>query len=395
MDMLARKGSSGLLYTVGKGIAPESDIAVISILGYSADSYTGRGPLEAHATGLEVGRGDLAYRVNFATVGEGMQIIDRRVGRSLSTEEAKHLEEEINSRVELEGGRAGFSFKSTVGHRGVLVFYPSSGELSPYVTNTDPAYAREGLFGVALPEFEDLVQDCVPLEGYEEQEEAQLSASMTNEFTLKSHSVLDGSGINKERKRRGTLPANVILSRDAGAGLPEFRTIEELYGVRFGCFVEMPVERGIAMLTGMEIIEVGELFGNREEDYPLLARKVLETMNNYEGLYVHIKGPDVPAHDGDFQEKVQVIEDIDSFFFGKLMPEVNLGDTLFVVTADHSTSCLQKAHTSHPVPLLLTGAGITSDGTEYFGESAASVGSLGELMGNELMPLLMDKARSA
>ncbi len=392
MDELAREGASGLLHTVGRGIAPESDIAVISILGYSPDSYTGRGPLEAHAAGLKVGKGDLAFRVNFATVGEGRKIIDRRVGRSLSTSEARQLEEDINSKVDLGGGRAEFVFKSTVGHRGVLVFYPTEGDLSPYVTNTDPAYAREGLFGVALPQFEDLVKECVPLEGYDEDDRVLLSAALTNEFTRDSHSVLDVSSVNDERRARGELAANVILSRDAGAGLPEFRTIEEMYGARFGCFVEMPVERGIALCTGMDIIEVDELAGERQRDYTLLARKVLDTVKNYDGLYVHIKGPDVPAHDGDYQEKVRVIEDIDTFFFGNLLPDVNSDETLIVITADHSTSCLQKAHTSHPVPLILTGAGISSDGTEFFGESASSRGSLGELMGNELMPLLMKKA---
>lgn len=393
MDELARGGCSGLLYTVGKGIAPESDIAVISILGYSPETYTGRGPLEAHAAGLEVGSGDLAYRVNFATVGEGMRIVDRRVGRTLKTEEAFLLENEINNKVILDGDRALFSFKSTVGHRGVLVFYPKAGELSPWVTNTDPAYGRDGLIGVALKVFEEFVKECKPLEGHEEDESTLVSASVTNEFIEKSHRVLAKSEINDERVRRGELAANIILTRDAGTGLPQFKTIADLYDARLGCFVEMPVERGIALLTGMDIIEVGELTGQRGRDYSLLAEKVLETMGNFDGLYVHIKGPDIPAHDGDFHEKVRVIEDIDDFFFGKLIPDVNLSETLVVITADHATSSLQKSHTSHPVPLVLSGSGIDPDGTECFGETASSHGSLGELMGNELMPLLMEKVR--
>lgn len=392
MDGLAKKGQSGLLYTVGKDIAPESDIAVISILGYSADSYTGRGPLEAHAVGLRVGKGDLAYRVNFATVGDRMRIVDRRAGRSLSREDAKGLEEEVNRKVRLEGGRARFSFKSTVGHRGVLVFYPAHGSLSPWVTNTDPAYKREGLFGVALPVFENFVQECAPLEGHEHDEAARLSASLTNEFIKKSHEVLAECAVNRQREARGEPAANVILTRDGGAGLPDFKTIRDLYGTRFGCFVEMPVERGIALLTGMDIIEVGELSGKREKDYPMLARKVLDTIESYDGLYVHLKGPDVPAHDGDYQEKVRVIEDIDAFFFGKLLPGLDLDRTLVVITADHSTSCLQKAHTAHPVPLVLVGDGITADGTLVFAESTAAKGSLGHLIGRELMPLLMKRA---
>lgn len=79
LDSLAAKGICGIVYPVGKGISPESDIAVISILGYDPHKYyTGRGPLEAHAVEVEVRDGDLAYRANFATVNEKMEIMDRR-----------------------------------------------------------------------------------------------------------------------------------------------------------------------------------------------------------------------------------------------------------------------------------------------------------------------------
>ncbi|UCD57899.1 MAG: phosphoglycerate mutase, partial [Candidatus Hydrogenedentota bacterium] len=89
MDNLARSGQNGAMHTVAPGIAPESDIAVISILGYDAHKYyTGRGPLESHAVGLRVDTGDLAYRVNFATLDKDRKITDRRVGRNLSTSEA-------------------------------------------------------------------------------------------------------------------------------------------------------------------------------------------------------------------------------------------------------------------------------------------------------------------
>src|SRR3972149_6881319 len=111
MDMLAREGQTGLMYTVGKNIAPESDIAVISILGYDAMKYyTGRGPLEALAVGLKIKDGDLAFRANLATRGTGRQIKDRRVGRHLSTEEATQLCEEINKKVKLDSIPATFTF---------------------------------------------------------------------------------------------------------------------------------------------------------------------------------------------------------------------------------------------------------------------------------------------
>ncbi len=103
MDSLAKKSKSGVVYTVGKNIAPESDVAVISILGYDAHKYyTGRGPLESYAEGLDIKNGDLAYRVNFATLGEGKNIKDRRVGRNLSSEEAALLAKDINEKVKLD-----------------------------------------------------------------------------------------------------------------------------------------------------------------------------------------------------------------------------------------------------------------------------------------------------
>jgi 2,3-bisphosphoglycerate-independent phosphoglycerate mutase len=120
LDNLAKTGETGLMYTVGKDIAPESDIAVISILGYDAEKYyTGRGPLESYAEGIEIKDGDLAYRVNFATGGQGKEIVDRRVGRNLTTEEAGELCREINDKVKLTN--ATLEFKNTIGHRGVLV----------------------------------------------------------------------------------------------------------------------------------------------------------------------------------------------------------------------------------------------------------------------------------
>ncbi|MBM4081211.1 MAG: phosphoglycerate mutase, partial [Planctomycetes bacterium] len=144
MDVLAKRGRLGLVHTVGEGIAPESDIGVISILGYDAMKYyTGRGPLETFAAGLTVNDGDLAYRVNFATLGPNGEIVDRRVGRNLTQAEADELCKEVNAKVKLEGAPATFEFKNTIGHRGVLVIRSLKGKLSSEVGNTDPAYGKE------------------------------------------------------------------------------------------------------------------------------------------------------------------------------------------------------------------------------------------------------------
>ena len=173
MDRLAQKGKMGLVYTVAKGIAPESDIAVISLLGYDAHKYyTGRGPLESFAEGLVVQDGNLALRVNFATVEDDARTIkDRRAGRNLTADEAGALSKEINSKVTLSG--ATFEFKNTIGHRGVLVIRGMRSKLSGWITNTDPAYAREGVFGVAKEKFENFVVESLPMPGHENSQEAK------------------------------------------------------------------------------------------------------------------------------------------------------------------------------------------------------------------------------
>ncbi|MEW6009481.1 MAG: alkaline phosphatase family protein [Candidatus Omnitrophota bacterium] len=394
MDKLAQTGVTGVMHTVGEGIAPESDIAVISLLGYDAHKYyTGRGPLESFAEGLKVNDGDLAFRVNFATVlDDGVTIKDRRVGRNLSSEEAAALAREINSQVTLSD--ATFEFKSTIGHRGCLVIRSARGRLSADISNTDPAYEKQGAFGIAKEKFEMRVLNCEALKEATDLPSAQEAARLTNEFTKKSHLVLKEAAVNKKRIQEGKVPANVILSRDAGDKLPKFPPISEQYKIRFASFVEMPVERGIALLTGMNIVDVPSKSGHLDVDYGVWLKVALENIKDFDGLYIHIKGPDEPAHDGDFKKKKEIVEAIDKFFFAPLLKKKDiLAQSLICVTADHSTVCKIKAHSDDPVPLLISGPGIKPDGSLSFSEKSASEGSLGTLIGKDLMGLLVKLAK--
>ncbi|MGE5197912.1 MAG: 2,3-bisphosphoglycerate-independent phosphoglycerate mutase, partial [Deltaproteobacteria bacterium] len=328
LDRLAQQGATGLVYPADKGVAPESDIAVINLLGYNAkEYYTGRGSLECFAEGLSVHDGDLALRVNFATAAEdGRTIKDRRVGRDLSAEETLALAKEINSNITLSS--ATFEFKSTMGHRGVLVIRGMRSRLSGWITNTDPAYERRGAFSVAREKFEPLVAQSAPMPGYEDSPEAKEAASLLNEFTLKSAGVLSGLLLNKKRASEGKLPANIIVGRDASDHLPKFPPIADIYNVKFGSFVQMPVERGIALLSGMEVIEVPSSTGHLDVDYTVWAKIALDSIQKYGGIYVHIKGPDEPGHDGDFKTKKEVIGTIDKFFFGSLLDALDTGNTV-------------------------------------------------------------------
>lgn len=381
MNAIAKKGRSGVVYTVGKGIAPESDVAVISMLGYDPHkSYTGRGPIEVFGSGMRMENGDLAVRCNFATFGEGFEILDRRCGRSLTTGEARVLAEAVNREVRLESHPAEFEFRSTVGHRGVLLIKSKGGSLSGNISNTDPAYLKRGGLGIALEKFENRVQQAVPLDNTEE---ARRAADLLNEFTAKSYEVLDRDPLNREREANGKPPANGILSRDAGSSLPGFTPVRELYGMEFAAMVEMPVERGIALLSGMEAVALPDPTGEIASDYARRAELANRLLESYGGVYIHIKGPDEPAHDGDCAAKRRSIELIDEHFFGNL--KLDLGRTVIVVTADHSTPCSLRAHSDDPVPLIVAGGGISPDGTAEFGERAARKGSLGEIQGSELL----------
>jgi 2,3-bisphosphoglycerate-independent phosphoglycerate mutase len=381
LDSLARRGRTGTVITVGEGIAPESDIAVFAILGYDPrEEHPGRGVVEAVGVGMDFRDGDLAYRVNFATA-DWPRIVDRRVGRDLTSDEAAALANEVNRTLRLPN--ATFELRATVEHRGVLVIRSNEGTLSANVTNTDPAYRKEGHLGVALETFEPEVARCEPLD---DSEAARRSASLTNAFVEDSAKILDASEVNAARRRSRKLPGNLILTRDGGDARPNLTPIRERFGPAWGCFVEMPVERGIAVLLGMAPVDAPRLL--TEADYSMWARLAADAMDGYDALYIHIKGPDVPAHDGRAEVKRDVIELIDRAFFGEVLPMIDPARTLVAVTADHSTSCVRKAHTPDPVPLVVAGPGVTSDGSESYGERACARGSLGSLRGVEIVPRL-------
>jgi 2,3-bisphosphoglycerate-independent phosphoglycerate mutase len=390
LGALALEGRTGLVQTVGKGIAPESDVAVMAILGYDPFTYhTGRGVFEAVGAGISFRDGDLALRGNFATGGEGLTIIDRRAGRDVTAEEARTLAEAVTRGVRFRTAPAELDVRASVGHRTGIVIRRRGGALSARITNTDPAYARVEGLGVAREQVGNRVERSEPLDA---SDEARVAAGLVNEFTEQSHAILEAHPTNARRKSLGKLPANLILVRDAGDHLPALPSIEERFGLRFGSFVEMPVERGIAQLTGMAMIPVAASGENKREVYTAWARTAAVEIRRFGGLYIHLKGPDEPGHDRDCEAKRQVIELIDEAFFGTLLAEVSLEEVLIAVTADHATPCTLGRHSDDPVPLLLAGAGVASDGTRVFNEAACARGALGTLRGVDLMPLFVRTA---
>ena len=369
LDRIAARSRLGTVITVGKGIAPESDIAVFNMLGYSfGDGYPGRGVIEALGSGLELRDGDLALRANLASA-KGGRIVDRRAGRDLTQEEAELLAKDLNT-ISLDGAR--YQFKSTISYRGVLVIRGDK-PLSAAISNTDPAYARVGGFGAAKETSGvDRVMESVP----ESKEEGAIrAAKLVNEFTRKAQKVLDASEANRERVRQGKLPANLVLLRDAGDHLPEPTTFERKYGMKGTALVEMPAEVGIAKLLGMKMVPVTDM-----KDVSEKARLFTAELRDDVAVYVHIKGPDEFGHDGDARGKKENIEAIDREFFSTALGR--LDDATLAVSCDHATPCTLKRHSADPVPLLVSGG--VGDGRR-FTERDAALGSLGQVRGSEVL----------
>jgi 2,3-bisphosphoglycerate-independent phosphoglycerate mutase len=389
MDFLARNGQTGLMYTVKKGVAPESDAAVISLLGYDPFKYsTGRGVIEAVGAGLDMNDGDLALRCNFATLGKDKQIIDRRVGRTLSTEEAAELTEAANDGIKLESCPANFEFKNTLGHRAVLVFRNKECPLSSNITNSDPAYTVIDGIGVATPDAEMVIRKSEPTDSTKA---ARISAGLVNEFIEKTHELWENHEVNRKRAAEGKLKANVLLTRDAGHLLPRFFNISEKYKVDFAALADMHAERGIAKLAGMHASLLPPPSGDLEKDCTLRVKKLLEILPQHDCFYIHLKGPDEPGHDGNCHRKTAVISAIDKYFFGQLLSELTLKDCVICVTSDHATPCILKVHSDTPVPLLISGGRIKDDDIAKFCERECAKGSLGILdHGYELVPKLME-----
>ena len=388
MNALAQNGKTGLMYTVGKGIAPESDAAVISLLGYDPFKYsTGRGVIEAVGANMDIKDGDLALRCNFATLGEGKKLLDRRAGRSLTTAEATALADLANQQIKLESYPATFELKATLGHRAVLVIKSKDKPLSGKIYNSDPAYAIVNGLGVAQEKVDMSLKTVDPLENTEA---AKNSANLVNEFIVKTHDLWEGHPINIKRATESKLKANILLTRDAASLLPNFFNVNQHYNINFAALADMHTELGIAKLAGMNATLLPPPSGNLQHDYDIRVKTLIDMLPKHDCFYIHLKGPDEPGHDGNYELKTQIISAVDKYFFGPLLKQISLKDTLICVTTDHATPCDLKVHSDTPVPLLISGNSL-GNGEEKFCERTCTKGSIGLLAhAYTLMPKLIE-----
>ena len=379
MDMLAKNGIMGQVISVGKGIAPESDIAVFNMLGYKFQhsDYAGRGVVEAIGIGIDFKDGDLALRGNFATLDNEGKIIDRRAGRKIEREDVEEISKEIEKEIKFLNPNASVVVAPTVGHR-VTVRLRDSKPLSSEISNTDPAYGRIDGMGIAKAVSDFMkIEKCIPLE---QTENAISAANLVNEFTEQSLEIMKKSDVNKRRSQKNKKLLNSILLRDAGNKYPNVKPINDLHSMNFSCIVDMPVEVGISNILKMRTYNAGGL-----TDYEEKASVAAQAMETENAIYVHLKGPDEFGHDGDAIGKMKNIEEIDKRFFGTLLDHIDVSKVAVMISADHSTPSIHKGHSADPVPVLISGDMITNDDTQRFTEAEAKKGAIGLIEGAQVV----------
>ncbi len=389
LDKIAKNGVIGEVISVGKGIAPESDIAVFNMLGYKFhhSDYAGRGVIEAIGVGIDFKDGDLALRGNFSTLNEEGAIIDRRAGRQIEKEDANGIAKEIENKIKFSHPNSSVVVAPTIGHRVTVRIRTDGMKLSSEITNTDPAYARVAGMGVAKAVGDFMrIEKCLPLD---KAENSKITSDLVNEFTEQSLKIMKESEINQKRRNHNKKELSCILLRDAGNKYPNVIPINEKYSMKFSCIVDMPVELGISDVLKMQAFEAGGL-----TDYEEKARVAAKAMETQNAIYVHLKGPDEFGHDGDAIGKMKNIEEIDNRFFKTLLENIDSDKVAIVISADHSTPCINKGHSDDPVPVLVSSNFIKNDGTTRMTEEQAKKGSIGLLQGADVVNTALDLIKS-
>lgn len=375
LDFLATRGEMGYMYSVKPNFVPESDEAIVCIFGNDLISST-RGQLEAKGAGLKLTRGDLALRINFATIDsiKGGNIIDRRAGRNLTSDEAEILSRALNE-IKLP---CEFEFVPTVQHRGVLVL---RGGFSDEFSGNDLTYVKGKAENVSS------IGNCKP---FNDEDNVRYTINILNEFIEKAHEVLMNHPVNKERKEKGFLPANYLFVRGAGIEIPKLKQYRKWTSI-----TNMPLEMGFSHLSGMNVfaLEYPKLkgFDAYENMYDALGKickfsikAIKKNLKSTDYVYIHIKETDLPGHDNKPFEKKQMIEYIDKTLFKYLRKIAPPNGIKIVVTADHSTPCKLKSHSADPVPVLFYNNGEVPK-ESHFSEKEARKGSLGRIMGKDLL----------
>lgn len=357
LDKLSQRSATGLHIPVDLGITPGSGPGHLGLFGYEPLKLEiGRGILEALGVGLDVRETDVAIRGNFATVryeGERPIVIDRRAGR-IPTEENKRIITKIAEKIK-KIDEAEVILCSGREHRFSLILrFPH--KVTPHaerVNDTDPQATGKS-----------------PLLPQGETPEAEKVASIAKKFIEVTADIL-----------RDEPKANYVLLRGFSVK-PDIEPFPLKFGLRSACIAVYPMYKGLARLVDMDVITFeGETFEDE-------LRALKEWWESYDFFFIHVKKTDSYGEDGNFEGKVKVIEDFDAH-----LPEVlALKPEVLAITGDHSTPCVMKSHSWHPVPVLINSPYVLGGLSQRFTERECFKGELGLFPSYKLMPLLLAHA---
>ena len=344
LDELAGKSACGLTVPVGPGITPGSGPGHLALFGYDPLKYViGRGVLEALGIGIDLGPDDIAVRCNFCTVDDHGRLTDRRAGRIRSAESGPLVEQ--LSGITVDG--ANVLVKPVQDYRFVVVF--QSEGLGQDVSDTDPQ--RLGV---------------QPLDPVGANQPSQATAEAASRFITAARDIL-GS--------RET--ANMILMRGFSS-IPTWPQFSTSYGLSPGAVAAYPMYRGLASLVGMRVIPTGD-------DFDAELDTVEENISEHDFVFVHYKPADAAGEDGDFDAKVDALEELDL----RIPRLLEFGADVVAVAGDHSTPAVMAAHSWHPVPLLINSEFTMGVGSDAFNEKSCATGHLGTRPAKELMLQLL------
>jgi 2,3-bisphosphoglycerate-independent phosphoglycerate mutase len=350
-DRYAKEGISGLLDPIYPGFTPGSGPAHLALFGYEPVEYNiGRGVLSALGVDFELTSRDVPARLNFCTIDKEGKVTDRRAGR-ISTEVNQKLCEKIRQKVRLSGGMEYF-IQTESEHRAVLILRGDG--LGGNLNDTDPQEIGKK-----------------PFEPQGEDESSKKTAKYVAEFLKQVKDVL-----------KDDHPANFILARGF-AKHEVFPSMEERYGLRSVAIAQYPMYRGLARLVGMTVLPV-------PKDFEEMYQQLKDSYEKYDFFFIHFKKTDSYGEDGNFENKVKVIESVDQWS-AKLR---ELNPDVLVVTGDHSTPALLKSHSWHPVPALLWSSRghARADEVTQFGERDCQRGYLARMPMKNILLIAMANA---
>ncbi len=357
LDRLAGRGRFGVIDPIAPGVLPNTHSGAGMLLGmYPGQvSRLNRGPVEAAGLGLQLQEGDVALRANFATLeraGDDWRVVDRRAGR------IRHGTAELAEAMAGIGPIDGVSvlFQPTEQHRGVLVL--SGPGLDAHVSDTDPGDHGDS----------NLLKHCRALSPG-----AERTASLINRYGQRVRETLQDHPVNQQRRQAGLLPANGLLTRGAGHPLALDNLVAD-HGIRASVVSGCNTVKGLGRLLGFRVIDDARFTADLDTDLDAKVRVTLDELQHAGLVFVHVKAPDICAHDRDPVAKRDLLSRIDQSL-GSLVGE----PVGIAVAADHTTDSNTGRHTADPVPAFMCAAG--SEVGEAcvsikFGETACRNGNL-------------------